>query len=527
MAKAGSDAQRWRQAGAGSDYVRSNLKRFLSISVALLALLAGPAWAAKWDVVPTLSIGETYTDNLSLTPDALKQSDWVTQVTPGISIAATGARLKFNASYTPQITYYAQGQQGNQIYQQLTATGNAELAEKRLFVDASANVSQQNVSLQGPLTTSNVNTTGNRATVGTYFVSPYLRRDFGADVQAEARYAYSVVNSNHPSALSNSVGDLVNLRLGSGPAYKLLAWNLDYFRGNVGYDSQPDTSAEVILASARRLITPTVGLLAQVGYENYETAVVGPAIGGRRWSTGFDWAPSPRTHLAATVGERFFGNAYFLDFSHRTRLTTWCAGYVQRVSSARAEFLVPGAGGTAGYLNQSTSSKFFDPVPCENAVQSAIAQTGLPPLVAPVNFFSSNLFLVKRFQALAAIQGVRNVLTFNVFNESREASAGNVVPSGAGNFAVSNTIIQTGTSLLWTWRMTAQNTWNLGGAYSRNDYPDISRIDNITYVGMGLTRQFQPRLSGSLNYRRQQNDSNQSASSYTENAVLAKLQMRF
>jgi uncharacterized protein (PEP-CTERM system associated) len=44
---------------------------------------------------------------------------------------------------------------------------------------------------------------------------------------------------------------------------------------------------------------------------------------------------------------------------------------------------------------------------------------------------------------------------------------------------------------------------------------------------MGLTRQFQPRLSGTLGYRRQQNDSNQSASSYTENAVFASLQMRF
>jgi uncharacterized protein (PEP-CTERM system associated) len=160
-------------------------------------------------------------------------------------------------------------------------------------------------------------------------------------------------------------------------------------------------------------------------------------------------------------------------------------------------------------------------------VQSTIAQTALPELAAPVNFFSSNLFLVKRFQALAAIQGARNGLTFNVFNESREAQAGNVVPSGAGNFAVSNTIIQTGTSLVWTWRMTAQNTWYLGGGYSRNDYPDISRIDNITYIGMGLTRQFRPRLSGSLGYRRQQNSSNQSASDYTENAVQATLQMRF
>ena len=84
-----------------------------------------------------------------------------------------------------------------------------------------------------------------------------------------------------------------------------------------------------------------------------------------------------------------------------------------------------------------------------------------------------------------------------MFNESREASAGNLVLPGTGDFAVSNTITQTGTSLLWNWRMTAQNAWNMGGAYSRNEYPDIGQIDHLTYVGMGLTRQFQPRLSGS------------------------------
>ena len=226
MVKAGNDAPRWRQARPGNGDVRSNLKRLLSMSVALPALLSCPAWAAKWDIVPTLSVAETYTDNVSLAPNALKQSDWVTQVTPGISMTATGARLKFNASYNPQITYYAQGSQGNQIYQQLNATGNAELTEKLLFVDAGANVSQQNVSLLGPQTTSNVNTTGNRATVGTYFVSPYLRRDFGSDVQAEARVGYSVVNSNNQSALTNSavnsngqsalsdsVADLIKLNL--------------------------------------------------------------------------------------------------------------------------------------------------------------------------------------------------------------------------------------------------------------------------------------------------------------------------
>src|SRR4051794_919565 len=186
MAKARSGAQRPRQVKRcnGGD-LRQYLKPLL-LSAALPAVLLCSAEAAKWDIVPTLSIVEGYTDNISLTQNSLKQGDWVTEITPSISVAATGARLKLNAIYDPQVLYYAQGKQYNHIYQRLDATGSAELAKQLLFVDARANVSQQNISLQDPLTVSNINTTGNRATVQSYAVSPYLRHDFGSDVQAEA-----------------------------------------------------------------------------------------------------------------------------------------------------------------------------------------------------------------------------------------------------------------------------------------------------------------------------------------------------
>jgi uncharacterized protein (PEP-CTERM system associated) len=75
--------------------------------------------------------------------------------------------------------------------------------------------------------------------------------------------------------------------------------------------------------------------------------------------------------------------------------------------------------------------------------------------------------------------------------------------------------------------MTAQNAWNLGVRYSRSETPNTGEIAYVTYLGMGLTRQFQPRLSGSLNYRLQQNDSNFNGSDYTENAVIATVSMRF
>jgi uncharacterized protein (PEP-CTERM system associated) len=497
--------------------------RFLSLTAALSALLACPAWAAKWEVIPTLSVVETYTDNRSLTADASKESNWVTQVIPGISIIATGARLKFNASYAPEVTYYTQGEQYNQVFHRLNATASAELAKQLLFVDAGAKVDQYNVSLRGPLTTSNVYTTGNRSTVNTYFVSPYLRHDFGSALTAEARFNYSVVTSHDTSELSNSVGERIYLRLANGPAYKLLTWNLSYSKDTNNYtESGLDTTSEVALATARLLITPTVGLLANAGYEDY-ARTIGRGSGGPSWSAGFDWAPTPRTRLVATAGQRFYGDTYLVDFRHRTRLTTWSAGYSQTITTTRNEFFIPAVTSTAAYLDTLFSSRFPDPVERQKAVEAFIARTGLPPsLDAPINVFVNQLFLQKRWNATAGILGVSNVLMANVFGQTIEGLVANVVLPEAPNAS-----IQIGTSFLWNWRMTPRNAWNLSASYSRNETPNTGQINYLTYVTMGLTRQFQSRLYGSLNYRRQQNDSNFVGSDYTENAVFATLRVRF
>ena len=45
------------------------------MSAAFPLLLSCPAGAAKWDTIPTLSLVETYTDNVALTQNAFKQGD--------------------------------------------------------------------------------------------------------------------------------------------------------------------------------------------------------------------------------------------------------------------------------------------------------------------------------------------------------------------------------------------------------------------------------------------------------------------
>jgi uncharacterized protein (PEP-CTERM system associated) len=467
---------------------------------------------------------------VSLAPDETKQDEWVTQLIPGISLTGTGSRLRLSANYAPQFTYYGQGQTSKEVYQKLSASANAELAEQLLFLDAVATVDQYDVSLRGPLTTSNVNTTGNRATASTLLVSPYLRRNFGSAVAAEARYTYTAWKSDDDISPTQSVGDRVDLRVASGPAYTVLTWELTYLREKFYYDedsSQADTDSEVTTARLRRVITATVGLLARAAYENYDYRVLGPGAGGSAWGIGFDWTPTPRTQLTAIAGERFYGDSYFLDFRHRTRLTAWRAGYSEEITSARSQFFLPATTSTSSYLDALYSSQFPDPAAREKAVEEFIARTGLPPsLAAPVNFYTNQLFLLKKWHASVGLLGIRNSLIADVFKDTREALPGNLALTGSGDFAVSDTIRQTGGSIVWNHQLSSRSALSIDGAYSRVEFLGSDRIDRYAYGGVGLTRQLQLRMFGSLSYRRNESDSNL-GTEYKENSVVATLQMRF
>jgi uncharacterized protein (PEP-CTERM system associated) len=530
--------------------------RFVALCATLLALIAVPGLAQKteslprlspgeagaadanqaqtasrprtWEIIPSLGVAETYTDNVFLVQDAQKQSDWITQVIPAISVEGIGPRLRVNMRYAPEFLHYARDTREDDVFHRGNALVNAELAKQLLFLEAGGKIDQYNLSLQDPLTVSNVNDTGNRATVTTAYVTPYIERDFGTAFRGEARFTYSRLSTDDPRVLDND-SNRMNLRLASVPAQKAFSWDLAYRKETITYDqTRQEILSEVVTADARRLISSTVGLLGQIGYERYDSGIPGAQAEDPRWRVGFDWTPTPRTYLAATAGERFSENTYGFDFRHRTRLTTWSANYSEDITTYRTELFLPVSGDTAASLDQLFASQIPDPVARQKAVQQFIAQTGLPPsLGSPVNFFTDQLFVVKRGQASIALQGVRNTLVANVFTDTRNLLFADALQAVTGDFAQSNNIRQLGGGLAWNWRVTARNSWNMGAAFIRRDFLDTDRLDDLTIARLDLTRQFQPKVSGSLSYRLQDNKSNQPGFDYTENAATAALRVRF
>jgi uncharacterized protein (PEP-CTERM system associated) len=517
----------------------------LSISGAILTLFAGPATAqlqadevtpapgqarrSNWVVTPSLKLAETYTDNLFLSPEASRQSEWITQIIPGISVTANGPRLRLDASYAPEILYYAETEAEDNVFHRGNAVGTLELADQLLFMEAGARVDQYDVSLQGPLTTSNVNITGNRATAATAYVSPYLVSDLGSAARGEARFTYSGWESDERQpALPDNTGHRVDLRLTNGPAYRLLTWDVAYSGESIKYETQLQTTSEEFTASGQRRITRAVSLLALAGYERYDTGT--EVLAEPRWSAGFEWTPTPRTRLAVTAGRRLDDETYSFQLSHRTRLSAWNVTYAEDVTTSREQFFVPATQSTSRTLDHMFLSQYPDPVARQRAVQDFIARMGMglpPSLCSQINVFSDQLFLQKRWLASVGLQGTRNTLVATGCWESRKELAGGAV-SPVGDFAASESIRVSAGSLAWGLRLTARNTWNFEVGRHRSEFLDSGQVDDFAYLRAGLSRQFQPRVSGSLYYRLQTKDSTQGVGAeYRENAAVASLLMTF
>ena len=496
------------------------------------AMVPDDVLAAEWRITPTLGIEETYTDNLRLAPRGREESDWVTEVSPGFSVSAEGARLRLRADYSFQYRFYAKNSDENGHNHSLSSNALWDVWNKELFLEGSAYVAQQNISPLGQVAASNANVTGNRTETRQATVSPYWVRNLGNWARLNARYTYTKSDSSGDFSVYDSQGNAVNLGVSSGPAFGYLGWGLNYSytKTESSSNSFESRESENTVGNVRYQILPTFALTATLGYESQDyTDLRRGSTSGQSWSVGGDWAPSPRTRVSGSFGERYFGNTYKLDASHRTRLTTWTISYSEDVTDAPFIAGVPLTADTTAAVDRLFISRIPDPRERQIAVQTFITQNGLPLFLnSPVQFQTNQVTLVKRWQAGVGMQGTRGTLLLNVFREERENLSVGAVNGPFDPFALSNTIEQIGYSATMSWRLSERTSALASYSHSRNKYPDANgREDTDGYWRIGLTHQIQPRILGTVNLRLIDRNSDDPTAEYREKAIVGTLRVSF
>jgi len=496
-------------------------------------LLAAPAHA-DWRIAPTLSVTETFTDNINLRDDEFKHSEFVSQVTPGITVFRNGPRL--SVSGTAQWHQFAylhnSGRNNNDSQRQYSGVLRGTVVDDLLFVDASASRGLRSVSAFGPNLSNDLYNLGNRAEVSTWSISPSLMRRFGNTANLQARYTRDSVDSSRRTLFGNSTSDTGSVVLSSGTAFQSVGWGMNYYRQNLDNALTGESTTEMLGANLRYYLNSRLSLTANAGYDRYNFEGPGGMNEGRNWSGGFIWTPSQRTSLQASLGRHFFGQTGSLAASHRSRRTVWNVNYTDGITTSRSQFLLPATIDTTALLDGLFSASFPDPVERERVVAAYIAANGLPPSLADsVNYLSNRFMRQKMLRASMAYRMARSSAVLNAYVSERVALSDQQSDSpllGSQLSSLNNNVRQRGIDASYTYQLNSRTSaiasWNLRRSYSlTTDIEDLQR----TYR-LGLTRRWDDRMLGVVELRHRTGGIGAANNAgYTENALSASLSMQF
>ena len=392
--------------------------------LAIAAMLLASECRADWRVVPALTLTERYTDNFRQESNDLKRSQLISELTPSVSFAKTGQRLILNGTAQWRHFDYRDEDLRDTVDHsfEYDLSGRATLAQDLLYVDASASARPNNISAFGPRVEDAPWLASNQAKVKTWRISPHLEQRFGHMAAMSLRYTRDRVEGGGTRGFATTVGDSISANLASGTAFGKLGWGLSYLRQELDDSINGETSSQTSNANLRYAVTPRMGLTASVGYDRYRFQSLGGDTAGRNWSYGFDWNPSLRTKLSASLGRHFYGQTGAFSLVHRSRRTTWNIVYDDGITTSREEFLLPSTIDTGTLLDRLFATTIPDPVARREAIAAYIQETGLPPSLAnDINFLSNRYFHQRSLMASMAFKLARTTGVLSLSRSERIA----------------------------------------------------------------------------------------------------------
>jgi len=150
-------AQDWRQVKKACGMIRFFSPFIFSLAVLLyLAVVGSNAYAGpkrfQWST--RISVSETYDDNINLEKDN-KEDDWITSITPGLTLTVMTEETEVNLDYDLSFVLYARNKDNNTVRHSLTLSGlkGIPIAEHlTLDLDESFQVSEDPIEISDYVT---------------------------------------------------------------------------------------------------------------------------------------------------------------------------------------------------------------------------------------------------------------------------------------------------------------------------------------------------------------------------------------
>ncbi len=474
----------------------------------------GPAWK----LTPGIEIGEAYNDNVSLAPKGSEVADFITTISPSLTLSGDTARTHVYLVYDPQALLFARGTFGNELQQRLLGLSNTAVLPQLLFFDARASIDQEFVTSTGPIGQSTLTTSNNLQTVETTSASPYLLYRFGRYVNSESRYTFSTVSTSDNTIASEQIHEL-RQRLVSGDYFQRLAWaftadateinrlsgSLDPLAGTTSKDQY----AKVDLRYPLPFLT-SLSLTGSGGYERISDPFFNPSPHGPIWSGGFGYQPTPYFAAFASYGRRFDQTDVEASAAYTPNPDLQLRGLYSLSFQTGQSFI-------ASSLNEAAVGPNGTLIDARTGLPFVAVNNATPGLPSSAFGIPSGAFFEKRFQVDATTTRERN---------SYSVSAYDVKISGDQRFITNERIF--GATLGWGRQLRPGLRLDTGATFYRALFENgSSEQDNSYALSLKLTYTISPTASASLSVSRIDTSSNVPSSALVNDVALISLRKQF
>jgi hypothetical protein len=336
---------------------RINKSYFANHCIAiLLACVLGSTsvLAGDWQLTPNLNLNETYTDNVDLAPIDTTSS-FITQAIAGLDAEYSSSLTTLRWSGTQIYAIYSHDSELNKDYRTLNATGQHSFWNGGPTFIASANIANitQNSANNG------LADLVSGGTIEQKNYSTGLQYNFGnSSYSVTSSVNYSITRAEDNIGDNNGFTAQLSSQNGNNARHVYWQLNTNYTKREQQYT---DNDGENYTVEALFGAITSINLNPFIRY--YDESIQGTGVNttlnttsswgpGLRWlatphiivdlsynivpdktvsdnyfDASMQWEPSARTSLTLGYSQRFFGEAYNLNFQHRTKRLTNSISY--------------------------------------------------------------------------------------------------------------------------------------------------------------------------------------------------------
>jgi len=297
--------------------------------------LAGGGIFDSWQGGAGVRTSLIWSDNLNLTPEG-GDGGLVYQLRPFISGSRNGSRLRARFNYGPSFLYYPSATDQNTIRHVLSATANAELIERYLFLDVRA---QANDALVNPRARAGFDGIANDqafAQTASLTITPRVEIPIKGGRVARVSIAPGVgavfTEGNSANTINNRATRNTRVSIVSGTDFNKTRWRIQWRRDL--WDAERDQGTGSLSASVTYALSSRYRITSVLGYDDSTYVARNGRSQGFRWEIRLGWTPKPASRFELGFGQAYYGN--FGSFTALHRHKRWALRASYRVSIQNA-----------------------------------------------------------------------------------------------------------------------------------------------------------------------------------------------